>query len=165
MKPLPDSGTDPRIELLPTKQLVGSCLEMSQKEDRTAELWRSFMPARGQVRNRIGRHFLSMQVYPPMGARILTPETRFQKWAVVEVSHPGDVPDGMMSYVLQGGKYAVFVHNGPAIAFPKTMAFISQEWLPASGHAVDSREHFEILEEGYSPTDPNAKEEVWIPIR
>ena len=154
-----------RIEVLATKKLVGKSLEMSHREDRTGELWRSFMPHRGLVQNRIGTHFLSMQVYPDMGDGMLSPDTRFQKWAVVEVSDLDQVPDNMATYVLEGGKYAVFDHEGPASAFPRTMAFIFQKWLPASEYTLDSREHFERLEEGYSPIDPAAREEVWIPIR
>jgi AraC family transcriptional regulator len=154
-----------RIEILPAKQLVGKCLEMSQSGDRTAELWRSFMPVRSTVLNRIGSHFFSMQVYPESETGQLSPDTRFTKWAVVEVSDADHIPDGMESYSIEGGKYAVFVHSGPASAFPKTMGFIFQNWLPNSEFELDSREHFEVLEEGYSPIDPNATEEIWIPIK
>jgi AraC family transcriptional regulator len=45
------------------------------------------------------------------------------------------------------------------------MSLIFQEWLPRSGFEVDSREHFELLEDGYSPVNSEATEEVWIPIR
>ena len=154
-----------RIEMLPPKLLVGKSLEMSPTDDRTAELWGAFMPFRKTVPHRLGTHFMSMQVYPTDGASKITPATVFQKWAVVEVSKVGVLPEGMVSYDLLGGKYAVFVHNGPASAFAETMKHIFQVWLPSSGFQIDSREHFELLEEGYSPTDPEASEEVWVPIK
>lgn len=106
-----------------------------------------------------------MQVYPTSGSGPPSPDALFAKWAAVEVTNLDEIPEGMKSYIIEGGKYAVFVHHGPAIAFPRTMAFIFQQWFPNSGYVVDSREHFEILEEGYSPTDPDATEEIWIPIR
>lgn len=154
-----------RIEILPAKQLIGKCLEMSQSVNRTAELWRSFMPLRSSILNRIGSYFFSMQVYHDSETDHFSSDTPFTKWAVVEVSSLDNVPVGMNSYVIEGGKYAVFVHKGPASTFPNTMAFIFQEWLPNSEYELDSREHFEILEEGYSPTDPDATEEIWIPIK
>jgi len=138
---------------------------MSRRKDRTAELWASFMPIRKQVKNRVGTHFMSMQVYPGSVASSLTPDTLFQKWAVVEVSGHGVIPDGMSSYNLEGGRYAVFIHKGPASFFPATMTQIFAGWLPSSGLEIDRREHFEVLEDGYSPTDPNASEEIWIPIK
>jgi AraC family transcriptional regulator len=152
-----------RIETLPKKLLVGKCLAMSRRNDRTPELWKSFMPHRNAIANRVGSHFFSMQIYPEQGHA--KPESLFTKWAVVEVTRFDAIPDGMETYEIEGGRYAVFVHRGPASTFSRTFAFIFQEWLPASGFTIDSREHFEVLEEGYSPIDPEASEEIWIPIK
>jgi len=136
---------------------------MTQKDDRTPELWGSFMPVRNRVSHRTGTHFYSMQVYPKNTQ--VSPDTLFEKWAVVEVTEFVELPEGMTSYEIEGGHYAVFEHHGPASTFPRTMAAIFQGWLPSSGYVIDDREHFEVLEEGYSPTDLQAFEEIWIPIR
>ena len=138
---------------------------MSFLKDQTAELWKAFMPFRNAVPHRVGTHYMSMQVYPAESAGNITPTSIFRKWAVVEVSEVYALPDGMVSYDLSGGKYAVFIHHGPASAFGETMKHIFQVWLPSSGFQIDSREHFELLEEGYSPSDPQAREEIWIPIK
>ena len=106
-----------------------------------------------------------MQVYSATGGQIFSPTTVFEKWAVVQVLAHDSVPDGMESYTLPGGQYAVFIHNGPASAAPKTMQHIFGTWLPDSGYELDDREHFEILPDGYDPFDQHAHEEVWIPIR
>ena len=45
------------------------------------------------------------------------------------------------------------------------MKHIFGRWLPQSEYELDDREHFELLPEGYSPVDPEAEEEVWIPIK
>jgi AraC family transcriptional regulator len=45
------------------------------------------------------------------------------------------------------------------------MGYIFGEWLPNSSYELDTREHFEILSEGYRPDDRDAEEEIWIPIR
>ncbi len=155
----------PKIETIKARKLVGIRQQMSLAENLTAQLWRRFMPRRHEVKNRATNEYISMQVYSATGGQIFSPATVFEKWAVVEVLADDSVPEGMESYTLAGGQYAVFVHNGPASAAPKTMQHIFGTWLPDSGHELDDREHFEILPEGYDPLDQRAREEVWIPIR
>jgi len=155
----------PRLEILQPKILVGMQQKMSLAADATAELWRRFMPRRGEVKNRVTDEYISMQVYSGPGDKEFNPETEIEKWAAVEVANHDSVPDGMESYALTDGQYAIFVHEGPASAAPVTMQHIFAVWLPNSGYELDAREHFEVLPEGYDPRDPQAREEVWIPIR
>jgi AraC family transcriptional regulator len=154
---------EPRIELLKSKKLIGIHKEMSLSNNKTGELWQEFMPRRSEVINRINADFISMQKYPINWD--FSPDMRFIKWATVEVSSFGEVPPKIETYLLQGGKYAVFIHDGPASAAAKTMQYIFSQWLPKSEYALDNREHFEILPEGYNPVDPNAEEEIWVPIK
>ena len=80
-----------------------------------------------------------MQVYSKSDEQLFSPTNVFEKWAVVEVSTHNDVPVGMESYSLPGGQYAVFIHNGPASAAPKTMRHIFGKWLPDSEYELDDR--------------------------
>lgn len=153
---------EPRIELLEPKNLVGIHKEMSLPDNKTGDLWQHFMPRRSEIKNRSTAEFISMQKYPDNWN--FSPDSLFIKWAAVEVSSFLDVPHGMETYSLGGGKYAVFLHRGPASSAAKTMQYIYGEWIPNSEYSLDNREHFEILPEGYSPADPNASEEIWIPI-
>ena len=118
-----------------------------------------------EVKNRANADHISMQIYNSNIQNRFAPTTEFEKWAVVEVSKIGDIPDGMETYRLNGGEYAVFIHNGPAMTFPKTMQYIFESWFPKSNYEFDDREYFEVLAEGYNPMDPEASEEVWIPIK
>ncbi len=154
-----------RIEKIDPKYLVGMHMNMSLSDNRTPELWQKFMPRRAEVGNRKSKDFISMQVYEEHETNLFSPSTLFTKWAVVEVTDNAKVPDGMESYYLHGGLYAVFIHNGPVTEFPKTMKYIFGSWLPGSEYELDSREHFEVLPEAYQPMDPKAREEVWIPIK
>ncbi|WP_419659877.1 GyrI-like domain-containing protein [Desulfosarcina variabilis] len=45
------------------------------------------------------------------------------------------------------------------------MQHIFGQWLPNASYSLDNREHFEILPAGYSPVDPNATEEIWVPVK
>ena len=153
----------PKIQLLPSKTLLGKRLKMSFSNDRTGELWRSFMPYRKDILHKIGIDLYSMQIFDAMPD--FKSDATFEKWAAVEVSAIETVPEGMETYTLQGGLYAVFLHQGPASAFQKTFGFIFEEWLPNSEYELDDREHFELLGEKYKNNDPDSEEEVWIPIR
>ena len=87
------------------------------------------------------------------------------KWAAVEVEDYSGKIEGMEEFYLSGGKYAVFEHKGPASSFGEIFGYIFGVWLPGSEYTLDEREHFEILKEDYNPHDPNAEEEIWIPIK
>ncbi|MBI3300043.1 MAG: GyrI-like domain-containing protein [Elusimicrobia bacterium] len=147
----------PTIETLREKKLVGMHLTMSLAQDKTGELWKRFMPRRAEIKHRVDDNFISMEFY--------TPDAPFEKWAVVEVSAHADIPDGMEPYTLRGGQYVVFKHKGPARAAPNLFSHLFSGWLPKSGHALEDREHFELLPKDYRPDDPNAQEEIWIPIK
>ena len=156
----------PRIIEIPARKLIGISKSMSIANDKTSQLWQQFMPRRKEIINRVNQNFYSMQVYNKnLVMKDFTPTTVFDKWAVVEVHSFDQVPEGLQMYNLTGGKYAVFIHKGPASAFKPTFDYIYGVWLPASEFELDQREHFELLEEGYVPTDPNAEEEVWIPVK
>jgi len=140
--------------------------KMSVASDTTPDLWRRFMPRRKEIQNTVTDAFYSVQnFYGSKGFEGFTPETVFEKWAAVEVANADDVPDGMQLFVLRGGHYAVFDHCGLPGEFAKTLNFIFSQWLPRSEWRLDDRQHFEILLPGWRADDPDATEEVWIPLK
>ncbi len=155
-----------RLQISPKRIIIGRSLEMTLKKDRTEFLWKSFLPFLPSLKNRIGGELFSMQVYPGgLDRNHFNENTLFEKWAGAEVHEQQDVPEGLEKHVIKKGLYAVFTHKGPAAAFPRTAAFIYGQWLPRSGYSLDHREHFELLPPGYRPDDPNATEEIWIPVK
>ena len=52
-----------RIELLPEKKLIGKRTIMSLANNKTGELWRSFMPLRKEIQGRTGTELYSLQLY------------------------------------------------------------------------------------------------------
>lgn len=150
---------------MPVRHLIGISLEMSLLDNKTQQLWQAFMPRRHEVQGRLTTDYISMQVYDSAGEAAFSPATLFHKWAVVEVANFGHVPDGMQTFTLDAGLYAVFDYEGPASGAPRAFGYIFQEWLPKSGYKMDHRPQFEILPEGYNPADPGAREEIWIPLR
>jgi AraC family transcriptional regulator len=153
----------PKIVISKKKKLVGGRLRMSLVTNRTSDLWRSFMPQRGNVQNRISNDLVSMRVYDgPL--RIGDVHQEFDKWAAVEVSGFENIPEEMESVVLVEGLYAVFNYKG-LNTDERIFVYIFTQWLPNSNYQLDERPYFEILGSKYKNNDPESEEEIWIPVK
>ena len=154
---------EPRIESLPETRLIGNRMTMSLANNKTGELWRSFMPRRREIQHHLTAELISMQVYdqPVEPGNLNQP---FEKWAAIEVPDFSIVPPGMETFVLPGGLYAVFAYKGSSTD-TQIFRHIFGVWLPNSTYVLDSRPHFERLGEKYKNADPNSEEEIWIPIK
>ena len=158
--------TDPGIEFLQEKKLIGVHMKMSIADNRTTELWRSFMPRRKEIKNNLNADLISMQIYgESFDFQNFNIHAPFEKWAAIEVSDFDNLPVGMEAYTLPVGLYAVFLFKGAASEASETFRYIFERWLPSSGYEIDNRPHFEILGEKYKHEDPSSEEEIWIPIK
>jgi len=154
----------PRIETLAEKKLIGKRMTMSLSDNKTPQLWGSFMPRRKEIQNAIGAEFYSMQIYNPLYFSNFNPNAAFEKWATLEVTDFDTIPDGMESFLLPGGLYAVFFYKG-LNTDTSIFQYILTTWLPNSEYILDNRPHFEILGDKYKNGDPDSEEEIWIPIK
>ncbi len=157
---------EPKIVNVAERKLVASRMTMSLSDHQVRELWQGFRPRVHEIQNRVGSDFFSIQHFPEnFKMSDFRPTTEFDKLAAVEVESQDHVPEGMEAYNLAGGRYAIFIHHGSASAFAKTFQHIYGVWIPQSEFELDSRDQFEILGPNYRPDDPNAEEEVWVPIK
>ena len=153
---------NPKIVTVSERKLIGNKLEMSFADNKTFQLWSSFMPRHREIQNRIGTYKFSLQNYNENFQS--DPTIPFVKWALMEVSDYNHIPEGMETYTIKGGSFAVFNYNGPSKNALPIFDYIFKNWLPSSLYELDNREHFEILGENYNPQG-NAEEEIYIPIR
>lgn len=156
----------PRIEFFPETTFTGTRLTMSYANNRTPELWKSFMPRLKEIENRVGGDLFSVEDYnDPNFMQSFNPTAEFEKWAAVKVRSQNDVPVGMESLVIPEGKYAVFHYKGrPGDARPG-FQYIYGEWLPNSEYQFDNRPYFALMGEKYLGDDPKSEEEFWFPVR
>ena len=154
----------PKIVNLEPRKLVGKHLKMSLTNNKTGELWKSFMPQRGLIPNSLNNDLISMQVYNPEYFSKFSTENEFVKWATIEVNDFNNVPADMETFTLTGGLYAVFHYKGSSTD-RSIFHYIFAKWLPNSGYLLDGRPHFEVLGEKYKNADPGSEEEIWIPVR
>ena len=155
----------PRFETLTPKHLAGRCAIMSLQNFRNYELWRYFMSTKRGIPNTVGSNLYSVQVYPTDYFIKFAPEKEFEQWAAIEVSNFDGLPDEYARMTLPGGLYAVFTHKGPASTGTQTLAYIFNEWLPASDYMVDDRPHFELMDDRYKNESPDSEEEMWVPVQ
>ncbi len=153
----------PRIETPSQKKLIGKKLAMSFANNRTPELWRSFMSRRNEIQNAVSTDLFSVQYYGNINPfEDFNPEAIFEKWATIEVTDFNNIPTGLEVFTLEEGLYAVFDYRGNS---PEIFQYIFKNWLPNSGYELAYRPHFEILGEKYKNNDPDSEEEIWIPIQ
>jgi AraC family transcriptional regulator len=153
----------PRIENSSEKKLVGKRLTMSFADYKVGELWKSFMPKRKEITNHLTGDLVSMTIYKPKHFADFKSTNEFEKWATVEVPNFDNVPDGMVTFTLPGGLYAVFDYKG-LNTDSSVYQYIFGTWLPSSDYNLDDRPHFEVLGDKYKNNDPTSEEEIWIPI-
>lgn len=155
-----------RIETIEEKIVVGMKIRTSVSTiyENTRQIAKVFMPRRHEVNSRIGEHVISIQDYG-LDFSLVKPNSEFDKWIAIEVENANDLPVGMDSFIIKSGTYAVFRFEGPVSDFPKSRAYMFQDWLPNSGYELDHKVHFEILSESYRKDLPNVKEDIWIPVR
>ena len=162
---MPREKMEPKIEILPGKKLVGQRIIMTYSENKTYELWRKFMPDRNSIMNKVDSSLYSIEVYPPEYFDHFDRKKKKKKWAAVEVSDFMNIPENMEAITLPRGKYAVFIHLGPASTGPDTYGNIFRSWLPTSEYQLDHRPHFAWMGEKYKKDDPESEEEIWIPVK
>jgi len=153
---------EPRIVALNEKKLVGKQMEMCFAKNKTAELWQSFIPQAKSISNRVSTEFISLQEYPE--SFDFSPETKFVKWATVEVDSFDQVPNDIETFHLKEGLYAVFNYKGLS-SNSSIYHYIFGTWLIQSDFDIDNRPHFEVLGDKYKNNDPDSEEEIWVPIK
>jgi AraC family transcriptional regulator len=155
-----------RIETISEKKLIGKHVKMSFMNDKTRELWQSFMPRRKEILNSLSTDLISLQIYDEsFGVSEFNPNTEFEKWALAEVLDFDNIPENMEVFTLMEGLYAVFLHKNATSTAEQTFGYIFKTWLANSEYELDNRPHFEILGEKYKNNDMSSEEEIFIPIR
>lgn len=137
---------------------------MSLADNKTGELWKSFIPRLKEITSNLSNDFISMSVYKSTYFVDFNPTNEFEKWAAIEVSDFENIPKEMETFKLKGGLYAVFDYKGSSND-QSIFLYIFGSWLPNSDYNLDDRPHFEVLGDKYKNNDPTSEEEIWIPIK
>ncbi len=154
---------EPRIEKVAERKLVGAHRSMSFARPDVSSLWSGFMQSRREIKNPASSDLISMAVYGAGYFSSFDPARSFEKWAAIEVLSFEDVPQGMDTFILPSGLYAVFHYRG-LNTDPSVFEHIFKVWLPHSDYELDDRPHFEVLGDKYKNHDPSSEEDIFIPV-
>ena len=156
----------PTIAPLKEKILIGCSCKMNFTDNKTGELWQSFMPRLKEIKNKLSADLFSVQLYnDDYNFNQFDPSAYFTKGAATEVSSFDDVPVNMETLNIPQGLYAMFLHRG-SNADNSTFQYIFQTWLLTfDDYYLDARPHFEVLGEKYKNDDSSSQEKIWIPIK
>ena len=154
---------EPRIEQIEEKYFIGMSIEMSLVENKTFQLFNTFMPRRKEISNQKSHDVFDLIIYPKGYFLKFNPTTNFKKHALAEVSNFDKTPEEMEQVTLPAGKYVVFTINGH-VPNPEIFKYIYSTWLPNSDYNLDNRPHFDILSKKIQQKSPDAKQELWIPV-
>jgi len=155
-----------KIKEIEAVKLAGISKETSMANDKTEVLWKRFMSIKVKTPSLANRDLYSVERYKKAFLKgEFDPQTKFEKWAAVEVDDYAELPEGLEKLELEGGLYAVFRHRGTAQNFAGTAKYIFEDWLPKSEYQLAHRPHFEIMGSDYKgPDDPESLEDIYIPI-
>jgi AraC family transcriptional regulator len=155
----------PHIRQIEPIKIIGLRQSMNFANNTTHELWKSFMPRLKDVRDKVPANRISLQHYPEGFFREFNPNAVFEKWAGVEITGFTNVPEGMETYTIPAGLYAVFHYKGNSNNAPAVFRYILADWLPQSGYTLDIRPHFEILGDKYKNGADDSEEDIYIPVK
>lgn len=88
----------------------------------------------------------------------------FQKYAGVQVSECGELPDGLETLIISAGQYAVFDYIGKLSEAKDTFKYIFFEWLLNSEFTFDNRPQIAHMGDLYKGECPDTEETFWFPI-
>jgi AraC family transcriptional regulator len=102
---------------------------------------------------------------PATGA---VPRAQFRYTAGAAVVNPAaPIPDGLTRVEVPAGRYACFLHQGPASVLGETLAAIHRSWLPDSGYrrqGVVDFERYDHRFDGEDPENPESVFEIYLPV-
>ena len=154
----------PIIINIEEKKLIGMRMKMSWANYQIAELWKTFMPRRNEISNKLSADLFSLAIYKPNHFENFSPNNEFERWAAYEVENLDALPNEMEYMIITAGLYAVFNYKG-LHTDNSIFQYIFNKWLPSSEYTLDNRPHFEVLGAKYKNNDPTSEEEIWIPIK
>ena len=138
--------------------VVGLKYTGDNKNNEIPQLWGQLMPVHQNIKD-----VSDWKVAFGVCDNFIEEKGIFDYIAGYQVSSTDDVPDGMVSWNIPAGQYAVFTTTVPDIH--KTMDKIYKEWLPTSGYLRSAAPEFELYDEKFDPNDPTSIFYLYIPIK
>jgi AraC family transcriptional regulator len=148
---------EPKIINRTAFTVVGMHVHGKNEQNEIPRLWQVLGPRVEEIKNMV-------PASPAYGisANMDTATGEFDYVAGFEVSSVEGIPEGMVSWTIPGGKYAVFTCTLPTLG--DTFRHAYQTWMPQAGYRPAGSPEFEVYDEHFDPQVPESEFEVYIPI-
>jgi AraC family transcriptional regulator len=125
-------------------------------------LWQKYMPRRHEIKNAVNAVNLGVCYEVPPEKRSRPDECMYM--AAAAVSSFENVPEGMETFTIPKGLYAVFTHKGRLETFEFTMNYIYGSWLPKSGKKLRHAPDLEMYDHRFKLNEDDSEIDIYIPI-
>ncbi|MCX7709692.1 MAG: GyrI-like domain-containing protein [Clostridia bacterium] len=158
----------PQIVETKDVKIVGIRGSTTLKQNMIPQLWEKFNLKVSEIKNRVPnfRGYGICEVDPAFDMLFFSENTQYCEFVGIEVLDFKDIPGGMETKLLKGGKYAVFTHKGSLKTLNLTYDYIWGTWISCSGYEMDMRDDYERYDERFLGPDNNQSEiDIYFPIK
>lgn len=146
--------------------VVGTTGTTCLRDNQIPAIWAEFQRRYDEISYAVTGAAYGISIHQPrLAMHEFTADTEYVEITGCEVAPPVMVPDGMVSYTIEPGWYAVFVNKGPATTILYTYQYILGTWLTHTPYERDSRPCFEQYgTDYYGPEHPESIARIFIPL-
>lgn len=159
---------DPEILTIGGMDIIGVGGNTSIMDNRIPGLWQQLWMRVGEITTaRLPFTGIGFSEYPEdSSVDNFTEESDYYAVGGLIVDNINNVPPGMVSRHVSGGKYAVFTHKGPVSTIRATYKYIWATWSNTTKFVIDERSIFELYPSDYpGPDSPDGRFEIYIPVK
>jgi AraC family transcriptional regulator len=138
--------------------VVGMKYHGKNENNEIPQLWGEFGPRMGEIKQVANPH-----VAYGVCDNFDESSSEFDYIAGFEVGSTAEIPEGMVSWDIPAGQYAVFTCTLPTLG--ETYQYAYHTWLPQSGYQRAAGPEFELYDESFDLRDPRSEMDVYIPIK
>ena len=149
---------EPKIVSRASFTVVGMKYSGKNENNEIPQLWGEFGPRMGEIKQVANPH-LAYGVCDNFDKS----SGEFSYIAGFEVDSIAEIPEGMVSWDIPEGEYAVFTCALPTLG--ETYQHAYHTWLRESGYQRAPGPEFELYDESFDPKDPSSEMDVYIPIK
>jgi len=149
---------EPKIATRPAFTIVGMLYRGKNEKGEIPQMWDEFISRADEIKRKVNPH-VAYGVIDNFDMR----SGEFDYVAGFEVESIADIPEGMVSWEVPEGTYAVFTCTLPTLM--EAFQYAYKTWLPQSGYSRADGPEFELYDENFDPEDESSEMYIYIPIK
>lgn len=127
-------------------------------------LWNTFLGRTAEIKNVNGSHSLGVCTIKHPSVKIKEGNS-FVYMAALPVNSTKAIPEGMVSFTIPAGRYAVFTHKGKLTDLQHTVDYIWGTWIPRGEYECLDGADFELYDERFDGDNLTGEIDIYVPIK